>query len=56
MCSAHEHLPPRQSIKLQKMQEGTAYVYLYIVGTWPECQTRGLGSALMKHVNAVADR
>ena len=31
------------------------YIYVYILGTRPECQNRGLGTALMKHIHAIAD-
>ena len=36
-------------------QESGSYIYVYIMGTLPEYQSRGLGSALLSHISAIAD-
>ena len=37
------------------MQEVGPYIYIFLIGTRPECQNMGLGSILMRHINAYAD-
>jgi GNAT superfamily N-acetyltransferase len=37
------------------LQEHGRYIYVFLLGTRPEFQGQGLGSALLQHVNAIAD-
>ena len=37
------------------LQEHKSYIYVPLLGTKPECQGQGLGSALMIHLNSIAD-
>ncbi|CAL8465934.1 g5470 [Coccomyxa elongata] len=36
-------------------KEHGSYIYVFLLGTKPECQGQGLGSALMSHLNSIAD-
>ena len=37
------------------MQEVVPYIYVFVIGTRPECQNMGLGSILMRHITTIAD-
>ena len=37
------------------MQEVGPYIYVFVMGTRPECQNMGLGSILMRRITAIAD-
>ena len=51
----HGLTPGAQLSLLRLLQEAGSYIYVYIVGTLPEHQNKGLGSALLSHINAIAD-
>ena len=39
----------------RRLQECGSYIYVYIMGTLPEYQNRGLGSTLLSHISTIAD-
>ena len=40
---------------LRLLQEHKSYIFVFLLGTKPECQGQGLGSALLIHLNSIAD-